>query len=140
MRNFLDATPKSLHDELYGKVDSMTLQPFSHCQTGIVNGWRTTNGVERLNEKIRRRDRVIRIYPNQDSVTRLIGALLMEMDEKWQTGHKYLDMAEYFAWCDEQKKQREEHLKLQQINLHNFTSSLQPALQPTILSHEFRCV
>jgi putative transposase len=59
---------------------------------------RTTNGMERLNEDIRRRERVIRIFPNRDSVTRLVGALLMEMDEKWQTGHKYLDMAESLAW------------------------------------------
>ena len=66
---------------------------------------RTTNGVERLNEEIRRRDRVIRIYPNRDSVKRLIGALLMEMDEKWQTGHRYLDMQEYFLWREEQAKQ-----------------------------------
>jgi len=38
------------------------------------------------------------------------------MDEKWQTGHKYLDMAEYFVWRDEQKKQSEEQVKLQQIS------------------------
>ena len=48
--------------------------------------FRTSNGVERLNEEIRRRDRVIRIYPNSDSVIRLIGALLMEQDERWQRG------------------------------------------------------
>ena len=60
--------------------------------------------MERLNEEIRRRDRVIRIYPNRQSVIRLIGALLMEMDEKWQSGHKYLDMKEYLVWREEQKK------------------------------------
>jgi transposase-like protein len=36
---------------------------------------RTTNGMERLNEEIRRRERVIRIYPNEASALRLIGAL-----------------------------------------------------------------
>lgn len=152
MRNFLDATPKSLHDELYGKVrailDAPDLETARLLMNKVVeeygdkaakaiavleNGFdditavlslparyrkrlRTTNGMERLNEEIRRRDRVIRIYPNRDSVTRLIGALLMEMDEKWQTGHKYLDMAEYFAWREEQKKQREMQPKLQQIS------------------------
>ena len=59
---------------------------------------RTTNGMERLNEEIRRRDRVIGIYPSRNSVIRLIGALLMELDEKWQSGHKHLDMQEYFSW------------------------------------------
>lgn len=36
---------------------------------------RTTNSVERLNEEVRRRERVIRIFPNRESVVRLIGAL-----------------------------------------------------------------
>ena len=48
---------------------------------------------------------MIRIYPNRDSVKRLIGALLIEMDEKWQTGYRYLDMQEYFLWREEQAKQ-----------------------------------
>ncbi len=77
---------------------------------------RTTNGVERLNEEIRRRDRVIRIYPNRDSVKRIIGALLMEMDEKWQTGHRYLDMQEYFLWREEQKKQTKQDAKINMIS------------------------
>ena len=51
---------------------------------------RTTNGMERLNEEIRRRERVIRIFPNRESAVRLIGALLMEIDEKWTSGHRYL--------------------------------------------------
>ncbi|MHB1842504.1 MAG: IS256 family transposase [Sulfobacillus sp.] len=57
---------------------------------------RTTNGLERLNEEIRRRERVIRIFPNQASALRLLGALLMEQDEVWTTGRKYLDMTAYW--------------------------------------------
>ena len=57
---------------------------------------RTTNSIERLNEEIRRRDRVIRIYPNEASVLRLLGAVLMEQDEKWSSGRKYLDMSDYY--------------------------------------------
>jgi putative transposase len=56
---------------------------------------RTTNAVERLIEEIRRRERVIRIFPNRESAIRLIGALLMEIDDKWISGKKYLDMSEY---------------------------------------------
>jgi transposase-like protein len=59
---------------------------------------RTTNSVERLNEEIRRREHVIRIFPNRQSVIRLLGALLMEQDEKWASGRKYLDMEEYLSW------------------------------------------
>lgn len=59
---------------------------------------RTTNGQERLNEEIRRRERVIRIFPNVESAERLIGALLMEQDDVWSTGRRYFDMTEYWAW------------------------------------------
>jgi len=63
---------------------------------------RTTNALERLNEEIRRRERVIRIFPNRESAIRLIGALLMEIDEKWASGRKYLDMGEYLEWRESQ--------------------------------------
>lgn len=59
---------------------------------------RTNNGVERLNEEIRRRERVIRIFPNRDSAVRLMGALLLELDEQWSTGHRYLEMQAYWQW------------------------------------------
>ena len=61
---------------------------------------RTTNSIERLNEEIRRRERVIRIFPNRESVIRLLGALLMEQDENWTTGKEYFDMEEYLNWCE----------------------------------------
>jgi putative transposase len=59
---------------------------------------RTTNAVERLNEEVRRRERVIRIFPNRASVIRLLGALLMEQDEAWTTGKRYFDMISYWQW------------------------------------------
>lgn len=65
---------------------------------------RTTNSVERLNEEVRRRERVIRIFPNRESVIRLIGALLMEQDEKWASGKRYLDMVEYLEWRESRPK------------------------------------
>ena len=59
---------------------------------------RTTNGIERLNEEVRRRERVIRIFPNVESAERLLGALLMEKDEAWSTDRQYFDMSEYLEW------------------------------------------
>ena len=44
---------------------------------------RTTNMPERNNEEVRRRERVIRIFPNDESALRLIGALLAERNEVW---------------------------------------------------------
>ncbi|EQD55763.1 Transposase, mutator type, partial [mine drainage metagenome] len=58
---------------------------------------RTTNMQERLNEEIRRRERVIRIFPNTESALRLVGALLAEHHEAW-AGHHYLDMDEFHEW------------------------------------------
>jgi len=62
---------------------------------------RTTNMQERLNEEVRRRERVIRIFPNDESALRLIGALLAEQNEVWQE-RKYLDMDEFNEWADAQ--------------------------------------
>lgn len=53
---------------------------------------RTSNSIERVNEEIRRRERVIRIFPNEESLLRLIGALLMDIHEDWQAGRRYLSL------------------------------------------------
>jgi putative transposase len=73
---------------------------------------RTTNGLERLNEEIRRRERVIRIFPNRESAIRLIGALLMEIDERWGSGKRYFDMSEYFEWCSSKAQKLKEKVVL----------------------------
>ena len=49
---------------------------------------RSTNLLERLNEEVRRREKVIRIFPNVDSATRLIGALLIDKHEEWISSSK----------------------------------------------------
>lgn len=59
---------------------------------------RTTNLPERMNEEIRRRQRVIRIFPNEESALRLIGCLLADQYEKWQAQDRYLDMKDYWDW------------------------------------------
>ncbi|GIV57807.1 MAG: hypothetical protein KatS3mg042_0720 [Rhodothermaceae bacterium] len=59
---------------------------------------RTTNMLERLIEEVRRRERVIRIFPNLKSVWRLVGALLCEQHEAWSTGRLYLRMDAFDEW------------------------------------------
>jgi putative transposase len=51
---------------------------------------RTTNGLERLNQEIRRRTRVARVFPNEASCLRLVTAVVMEISDEWETGKKYL--------------------------------------------------
>ncbi|HNM20546.1 MAG: IS256 family transposase [Kouleothrix sp.] len=53
---------------------------------------RTTNGLERLNQEIRRRTRVVGVFPNEASCLRLVTALAMETSDEWETGKVYLSM------------------------------------------------
>jgi putative transposase len=55
---------------------------------------RTTNGLQRLNQEIKPRTRVVRIFPNRESCLRLVSALALEVSEEWVTGRRYLDMEE----------------------------------------------
>ena len=134
LRNLLDATPKSVIQELHGRLKAMLQAPgmetgrqleqqilvdfakkapkaMAVLESGFEDAMavmalpeayrqrlRTTNTVERLNEEIRRRERVIRIFPNRESAERLLGALFMEHSEKWLSGKRYLCMEHYHAW------------------------------------------
>jgi transposase-like protein len=51
---------------------------------------RTTNGVERLHREVRRRARVVSIFPHQNSCLRLVSAVLNEISEEWLTGKTYI--------------------------------------------------
>jgi len=53
---------------------------------------RTTNNIERLNQEIKRRTRVVRIFPNEASCLRLVTALCQEQSEVWETERRYLIM------------------------------------------------
>jgi putative transposase len=55
---------------------------------------RTTNGLERVHEEIKRRPRVIRIFPNPEACLRLVTALCIEQSEEWVSSRRYLDMAD----------------------------------------------
>jgi transposase-like protein len=61
---------------------------------------KSTNMLERLNEEIRRRTYVVRIFPNAESCRRLVRALAAETHENWLEANRYLNMAE----LKEQKK------------------------------------
>jgi putative transposase len=65
---------------------------------------RTTNGLERLNQEIKRRTQVVRIFPNREACLRLVTALAAEQSEEWVTGRRYLDMRE----LEEQRRQEEQ--------------------------------
>jgi putative transposase len=69
---------------------------------------RTTNLAERMNEEIRRRQRVVRIFPNDAAAMRLIGAILAEKYDQWQQASCYMDMTEYWEYKKEQRQQEDD--------------------------------
>lgn len=67
--------------------EGLTVFSFPEAHRKVL---RTTNGVERLNREIRRRTRVASIFPNEESLLRLVSAILMETADDWLTDKRYV--------------------------------------------------
>ena len=67
---------------------------FAYLANDVIHSrLRSTNCLERLNEEVRRRERVIRIIPNEYSDIRLIGTILIDINEDWMSTSKlYIKM------------------------------------------------
>jgi len=79
---------KFIHQKRYEKACEILDEGFEDAfqYTVVANGLtrlRSTNSIERLNQEIRRREKVIRIFPNIDSAIRFIGDVLMDIHEEW---------------------------------------------------------
>jgi putative transposase len=92
MEEVKDKAPKSLSilDDGFEEAIAVLCMPQKYQKK-----FRTTNMIERLNEELGRRERVIRIFPNEHSALRLVGAVLMEILEDRITGVRCPRMEKY---------------------------------------------
>ncbi|WP_229738111.1 transposase, partial [Sinisalibacter lacisalsi] len=79
-----------------------TLIKESTPNIGTENLIPVTNPIERLNKEVKRRADVVGIFPNEASIMRLIGAVLFEQNDEWQTSSRYM-MVEAFAQIDKEE-------------------------------------
>lgn len=100
---YQDKAPKAMQTLEQGFDDATAVLAFPEEYRVRL---RTSNGQERINGEIRRREQVIRIFPNRESVIRMIGSLLIEMEEHWGTSRRYMDMDKYHQWCKERSRSK----------------------------------
>jgi transposase-like protein len=87
IQEFADQIPKAVETLENGPEDSMQYYGFPEIDARKIS---STNILERLNKEIRRRSRVVGIFPSMDSYIRLVCCYLLEYSEDWQTSRCYI--------------------------------------------------
>jgi putative transposase len=87
---------------------------------------KSTKMLERFNEELKRRSRVIRIFPNEEACLRLMGTMCIEQSEDWETGRVYLTIKEDHFKESNQEWIWQEGLKLASATCPPIGVTLQP--------------
>ena len=89
-KHVTDSLEASGYDEIAAMLDKAQADLTAFAAMPIEH-WRkiwSNNPIERLNREIKRRADVVQIFPDRGSVTRLIGAILLEQHEEWHYGER----------------------------------------------------
>jgi transposase-like protein len=87
IKKYRDRFPRAVETLEDGLEDSLQYYAFDNFDLRKIS---STNTLERMNKEIRRRSRVVGIFPNLEAYTRLVACYLMEYAEDWSTGKTYI--------------------------------------------------
>lgn len=126
LRNVFQQTSHQAAKEAMGKVVSLLEEKYPNAALVVLDAeddvltyfsfpeahWkqiRSTNPLERLNKELRRRVRVVGIFPNDAAVLRLVGMILVEQHDEWAVSRKYFSTASMAALAAEAPALEDRH-------------------------------
>lgn len=93
MKDYHDIAEKAMETLDDGFEDAMNIMCLPHKYRQTL---RTSNLLERENQELRKREKVIKIFPNAESAVRLMGAVLMDHHDDWSSLSRVFSMNEYY--------------------------------------------
>lgn len=103
IEEYEDRFPEAIKCLVEGLEDSLQFFHFMHFDKRKIS---STNSIERLNREVRRRTRVVGIFPSRDAYIRLVTCYMLEYTEDWITGKSYFSKESIFKTSAVFKEQK----------------------------------